>query len=323
MMNKSAIKNYAVWARKELMKQVAQKAFEYGVTETSVPDQNVDSIHGRLLSNQEKNELKQLVSQIKKYGYDHVIEEVAYTWFNRFIALRFMEVNNYLPQRIRIFTNENNEFKPELLNEAIHVELEGLDQTKVFDMIEQNDRDSLYKYLLLCLCNDMKQYLPDMFTSIEDYKALLMPDNLLREDSVLGKLIEDIDEDSWLNQVQIIGWLYQYYNAELKDAVMKKKNYTKDEIPAATQLFTPDWIVRYMTENSLGRLWIDGHPDFDHREWKYYLEEAKQEPEVVKQLEGIKAEHAKLNPEDITVIEIILAYLIQRAGIIKKCAFAV
>ena len=303
MMNKSAIKNYAVWARKELMKQVAQKAFEYGVTETSVPDQNVDSIHGRLLSNQEKNELTQLVSQIKKYGYDHVIEEVAYTWFNRFIALRFMEVNNYLPQRIRIFTNENNEFKPELLNEAIHVELEGLDQTKVFDMIEQNDRDSLYKYLLLCLCNDMKQYLPDMFTSIEDYKALLMPDNLLREDSVLGKLIEDIDEDSWLNQVQIIGWLYQYYNAELKDAVMKKKNYTKDEIPAATQLFTPDWIVRYMTENSLGRLWIDGHPDFDHREWKYYLEEAKQEPEVVKQLEGIKAEHAKLNPEDITVID--------------------
>lgn len=307
MMNKSAIKNYAVWARKELMKQVAQKAFEYGVTETSVPDQNVDSIHGRLLSNQEKSELRQLISQIKKYGYDHVIEEVAYTWFNRFIALRFMEVNNYLPQRIRVFTNENNEFKPELLKGALYVELEGLDQSKVFDMIEQNDRDSLYKYLLLCLCNDMKQYLPDMFTSIEDYKALLMPDNLLREDSVLGKLIKDIDEDSWLNQVQIIGWLYQYYNTELNNLVydgsMSKARLSKDLVPAATTIYTPDWVVKYMVENSLGKLWIEGHPDFDHSKWKYYLGEAEQKENVAKQLCAIKADHSKLTPEDLKVID--------------------
>ena len=302
-MNKNAIKNYAVWARTELMKQVAQKAYEYGVTKSSLPDYNTDNVNGRLLSIVEKKQLNELIREVKKNGYDHVIEEVAYTWFNRFIALRYMEVNNYLPQRIRVFTNDNNEFEPDLLTDAIHVELDGLDKQKVFDYIEENKQEELYKYLLLTLCNDMKQYLPDMFTSIKDYKTLLFPDNLLKEDSALAKLITDIDEDSWTDQVQIIGWLYQYYNSELKDTVMKKKNYTKDDIPAATQLFTPDWIVRYMTENSLGRLWLDGHPNFDHSEWKYYLEEAEQEPEVIEQLNKIKEEHAKLRPEEIKVID--------------------
>lgn len=302
-MNKNAIKNYAVWARTELMKQVAQKAYEYDVTESSLPGYNTDNVNGRLLTGDEKKQLNELITEVKKNGYEHVIEEVAYTWFNRFIALRYMEVNNYLPQRIRVFTNDNNEFKPDLLTDAIHVELDGLDKQKVFDYIEENKQEELYKYLLLTLCNDMNQYLPDMFTSIKDYKTLLFPDNLLKEDSVLAKLITDIDEDSWTDQVQIIGWLYQYYNSELKDIVMKKKNYTKDDIPAATQLFTPDWIVRYMTENSLGRLWLDGHPDFDHSEWKYYLEEAEQEPEVIGQLNKIKEEHAKLKPEDIKVID--------------------
>ena len=302
-MNKNAIKNYAVWARTELMKQVAQKAYEYDVRESSLPGYNTDNVNGRLLTGDEKKQLNELITEVKKNGYEHVIEEVAYTWFNRFIALRYMEVNNYLPQRVRVFTNDNNEFKPDLLTDAIHVELDGLDKQKVFDYIEENKQEELYKYLLLTLCNDMNQYLPDMFTSIKDYKTLLFPDNLLKEDSVLAKLITDIDEDSWTDQIQIIGWLYQYYNSELKDIVMKKKNYTKDDIPAATQLFTPDWIVRYMTENSLGRLWLDGHPNFDHSEWKYYLAEAKQEPEVIEQLNKIKEEHAKLKPEDIKVID--------------------
>lgn len=302
-MNKTAIKSYAVWARVELIKQVTQKAFEYGVTKTSAPSLNEESINGRLLSNEEKKQLNELITEVKKNGFFHVIEEVAYTWFNRFIALRYMEVNNYLPQRVRVFTNENNEFKPELLTEAIHIDLNGLDKQKVFDYIEHNSQEDLYKYLLLTICNDMNQYLPDMFTSISDYKTLLMPDNLLKEDSVLAKMISDIDEDSWNDQVQIIGWLYQYYNSEPKDAVMKKKNYEKDDIPAATQLFTPDWIVRYMTENSLGRLWIDGHPNFNHSNWKYYLEEAEQKPEVIEQLNKIKEEHSKLKPEDIKVID--------------------
>lgn len=302
-MNKSAIKTYAVWARTELIKLVTQRAYEYEVTKYNTPAYNTDSVHGRPLENEEKKQLNELIDEVNKHGFEHVIEEVAYTWFNRFIALRYMEVNNYLPQKVRVFTNENNEFKPELLTDAIHVELDGLDKQRVFDFIEHNNQEDLYKYLLLALCNDMNQYLPDMFASISDYKSLLMPNNLLREDSIIGKMITDIDEDSWNDQVQIIGWLYQYYNSELKDIVMKKKNYTKDDIPAATQLFTPDWIVRYMTENSLGRLWLDGHPDFDHSNWKYYLEEAEQEPEVLEQLKKIREEHAKLKPEDIKMID--------------------
>ena len=302
-MNKSSIKNYAVWARNELIERVSQKAYEYGVTESSIPAINTETINGRLLSQEEKKQLNELIREVKTNGFHHVIEEVAYTWFNRFIALRFMEVNNYLPQRVRVFTNENNEFKPEILTEAIHIEIDGLDKQKVFDYIEKNNEEELYKYLLLTLCNDMNAYLPDMFTSIKDYKTLLFPNNLLREDSVLDKLVKDIDEDDWKEQVQIIGWLYQYYNSELKDIVMKKKNYTKDDIPAATQLFTPDWIVRYMTENSLGRLWVDGHPNFKHDNWKYYLEEALQEKEVEEKLKKIREEHSKLKPEDIKVLE--------------------
>lgn len=302
-MNKTAIKNYAVWARNELIKQVTQKAYEYEVTKDSVPSLNIVSVNGRLLSNDEKNQLNDLIVQVNKYGFIHVVEEIAYTWFNRFIALRYMEVNNYLPQKVRIFTNENNEFKPEILTEAIHLDLDNLDKQKVFGYIQNNNQEDLYKYLLLTICNDMNKYLPDMFTSIKDYKALLLPDNLLKEDSVLDKLIKDIDEDSFKDQVQIIGCMYQSYNSELKDIVMKKKEYSKDDIPAVTQLFTPDWIVRYMVENSLGRLWVDGHPNFNHNNWKYYLEEAEQEPEVIEQLTKIKEEHAKLKPEDIKVLE--------------------
>lgn len=174
-MNKNAIKSYAVWARTELMKQVSQKAYEYGVTENSLPELNTDTINDRLLSSGEKSQLNELVREVRKNGFEHVIEEVAYTWFNRFIALRYMEVNNYLPRdlRVRVFTNENNEFKPEILSEALHLEMNGLDKQKVFDYIEQNKQEELYKYLLLTLCNEMNEYLPYMFTSINDYKTLL------------------------------------------------------------------------------------------------------------------------------------------------------
>lgn len=272
-MNKNAIKNYAVWARTELMKQVAQKAYEYNVTESSLPDYNTDNVNGRLLTSDEKKQLNELIIEVKKNGYEHVIEEVAYTWFNRFIVLRYMEVNNYLPQRIRVFTNDNNEFKPDLLTDAIHVELDGLDKQKVFDYIEENKQEELYKYLLLTLCNDMKQYLPDMFTSIKDYKTLLFPDNLLKEDSVLAKLITDIDEDSWTDQVQIIGWLYQYYIQMPKDELIHaKKQYRNDDVPFVTQLFTPDWIVRYLVENTLGNYYVRKNPNTDLiNDWKYFI----------------------------------------------------
>lgn len=274
-MNKSSIKNYAVWARTELIKLVTQKAYEYEVTKERTPSYNVDSVHGRLLDPEEKKQLNELIREVKKNGYDHVIEEVAYTWFNRFIALRYMEVNNYLPQRIRVFTNDSNEFKPDLLTDAIHVELDGLDKQKVFDYIEESKQEELYKYLLLTLCNDMNQYLPDMFTSIkkQDYKILLLPDNLLKEDGVLARLIKDIPEEDWndknvnsdepTNAITIIGWMYQYYISKRHDEVINilKGTVKKEDIPAATELFTTDWVARYMVDNSLGRYWIERNPD--------------------------------------------------------------
>lgn len=276
-MNKTAIKNYAIWARNELIKQVTQKAYEYEVTKDSAPSLNTVSVNGRLLSNEEKNQLNDLIVQVNKYGFIHVVEEIAYTWFNRFIALRYMEVNNYLPQKVRVFTNENNEFKPEILTEAIHLDLDNLDKRKVFNYIQNNNQEDLYKYLLLSLCNDMNKYLPDMFTSIKDYKALLLPDNLLKEDSVLDRLIKDIDEDSFRDQVQIIGWMYQYYISERHDEVINilKGTVKKEDIPAATQLFTTDWVVCYMVDNSLGRYWIERNPNSGLRNKLKFLATSK------------------------------------------------
>lgn len=289
-MNKSAIKNYAVWARTELIKLVTQKAYEYEVTKESTPSYNVDSVHGRLLDPEEKKQLNELIHEVKKNGFDHVIEEVAYTWFNRFIALRYMEVNNYIPQRVRIFTNEKNEFKPELLSEAIHLDMDGLDKQRVLDYIENNDQEALYKYLLLTICNDMNQYLPDMFTSISDYKTLLFPDNLLKEDGVLARLIKDIDQDSWNDQVQIIGWLYQYYIQMPKDELIHaKKQYKNEDVPFVTQLFTPDWVVRYMVENSLGNYYLKINPNTElYKDWKYFIKNNSTQEFNHKKLEDIK-----------------------------------
>lgn len=290
-MNKNAIKSFAVWARTELMKQVSQKAYEYGVTENSLPELNTDTINDILLSSDEKSQLNELVREVRKNGFEHVIEEVAYTWFNRFIALRYMEVNNYLPRgvNVRLFPNENNVFKPEILSEALHLEMNGLDTQRVFDYIEQNKEEKLYKYLLLTLCNEMNVYLPCMFTSINDYKTLLFPDNLLKDDSVLARLISDIDEDSWLDQVQIIGWLYQYYIQMPKDKLIHaKKQYKTDDVPFVTQLFTPDWIVRYLVENTLGNYYVRMNPETDLTEnWEYFIKNNSSSDDIQK-LEDIK-----------------------------------
>jgi hypothetical protein len=276
-MNKTAIKNYATWAREELMERVEQKAYEYGVTEETVPSYHTETIHGRILSYEEQNQLDELIKEVNKNGFHHVVEEVAYTWFNRFIALRFMEVNNYLPQRIRVFTNEKNEYKPEILTEAIHVELKGLDKQKVYDYLENNDQEELYKYLLLTTCNDMNAYLPEMFTSIKDYKTLLFPNNLLREGSVIDRLIKDIPVEDFQDQVQIIGWLYQYYVSERHNQVVNisKGTVKKEDIPAATELFTTDWVVRYMVDNSLGRYWIERNSNSPLKDKLQYLATSK------------------------------------------------
>lgn len=307
-MDKNAIKKYAVWARRELIERVAKKALQYGIEEKNILDVNADSIGGKLLSASEKKQRQALIAQINDKGYEQVMEEVAYTWFNRFSALRFMEVNGYLPTHVRVFTDDANNFKPQILAEAIHLEMDGLDMDKVFELKDTNQTDELYKYLLITQCNSLNKILPGMFQKISDYTELLLPDNLLREGSVIEQMITLIEEENWKDAVQIIGWLYQYYNSEKKDEVFAalKKNVkiTKENIPAATQLFTPDWIVRYMVENSLGRLWLEGHPNEGLKSnWKYYLDEAEQEADVQAQIDKIRDEYKNIKPEEIKCID--------------------
>ena len=327
-MDKNAIKKYAVWARTELITRVSLKGVEYGITEDNMEDVNVDSVGGKVLTDDEKKQRQALIAEINDKGYKQVMEEVAYTWFNRFSALRFMEVNGYLPSHVRIFTDEENNFKPQIITEAIHLNLDGLDMEKVYELKEAEKTEELYKYLLIVQCNALNKILPGMFQKIADYTELLLPDNLLREGSVIQQMIELIPEADWKDAVQIIGWLYQYYNSEKKDdvfaALKKNVKITKENIPAATQLFTPDWIVRYMVENSLGRLWLEGHPDVKEQllpteeeqsayaagnrapedtKWHYYLEEAEQEPEVQAQLTEIRKEYAALTPDQLKVID--------------------
>ena len=307
-MNKNAIQKFAIWARNELIAQVSQRAYQYGIDESGFGDASADTLNGRLLTAEEKSQRQELIKQIKEKGYKQVMEEVAYTWFNRFIALRFMEVNNYLPSHIRVFSDASGAFKPEILNDVLHLDLPGLDSGKVAEYIESNDTEALYRYLLLTQCNALNSALPVMFERMGGYTEMLLPNNILRQDSVLGHMVSDIPEEDWQDAVQIIGWLYQYYNTELKDdtfAQLKKNvKITKERIPAATQLFTPDWIVRYMVENSLGRLWLEGHPNAElHDGWKYYLDEAEQEPEVEAQLVKLREEYKTIKPEEIKVID--------------------
>ena len=307
-MNKNAIQKFAIWARNELIAQVSQRAYQYGIDESGFGDASADTLNGRLLTAEEKFQRQELIKQIKEKGYQQVMEEVAYTWFNRFIALRFMEVNNYLPSHIRVFSDASGAFKPEILNDVLHLDLPGLDSGKVAEYIESNDTEALYRYLLLTQCNALNSALPVMFERMGGYTEMLLPNNILRQDSVLGHMVSDIPEEDWQDAVQIIGWLYQYYNTELKDdtfAQLKKNvKITKERIPAATQLFTPDWIVRYMVENSLGRLWLEGHPNAElHDGWKYYLDEADQEPEVEAQLAKLREEYKTIKPEEIKVID--------------------
>lgn len=308
-MNKTAIQKFAVWARGELLAQVKQRAYNYGVTAGGCADADAAAVGGRALTAREQALRRELVDAVQSRGYDAVAEEAAYTWFNRFAALRYMEVNDYLPTHVRVFSNAAGAFEPEILREALHLDLPGLDRARVAGYIERNETEALYRYLLLTQCNALGEALPQLFEPIAGYTALLCPGNLLRPDSVPARMVADIPEADWTDQVQIIGWLYQYYNAEVKDetfALLKKNvKITKERLPSATQLFTPDWIVRYMVENSLGRLYVEGQLTEAARAekeqalaaelgWRYYLPEAAQEPQVRAQLDRLTAGPAAL-----------------------------
>lgn len=299
-MDKNAIKKYAVWARNELIERVSQKADQYEISADADP--NADYAHGVLLTADEKKQRAALIGQVKEKGQDQVMEEVAYTWFNRFSALRFMEVNNYLPSRVRVFTDADGSFKPEILAEAIHLELDGLDMEKVYALKDANDDDALFKYLIITQCSALSGVLPGMFQKIADYTELLFPDNLLRKGSVIERMISDIPESDWNisegGQVEIIGWLYQYYISEKHEEVIKvigKKSIKAQDIPAATQLFTTDWVVRYIIDNSVGRYWIERNPESNLKNELEYFVTPKDG--VIPQV------NEKITPEQLTVFD--------------------
>lgn len=264
-MDKNAIKKYAVWARKELIEKVSQKALKYGIEDGKKLDSSLDSVNGILLSRSEKMQRQALITRVKSEGYSQVIEEVAYTWFNRFIALRFMEVNGYLPSHVRVFSDENGKFVPKILAEALHVEIPGLDVDYVMKLKTDSNDEELFSYLLIAQCNALYEVLPYLFSKIEDYTELLLPDYLLRDGSVIERLVNDIPEDNFdINsdngQIEIVGWMYQYYISEKHEEVVDPlygKTIEKKDLPAATQLFTTDWVVRYIVDNSLGKYWIE------------------------------------------------------------------
>lgn len=310
-MDKSAIKKFAIAARKRLIEQVKQKAFEIGITADRIEQyEEVDGyviVHGKARNGEFKKQREQLISAIESKGYEQVMEEMAYTWFNRFISLRFMEVNGYLPIGVRVLSSEEpSRTEPDVFREVVAVSKHlSLNLDKVFELQDQGDDEELFKYIILKLCNVLHEVLPFMFEKINDYSELLFPSNLLIEDSVVRQMVTTIPEEDW-QEVEIIGWLYQFYVSEKKDEVFaglkKNKKISKENIPAATQLFTPKWIVQYMVENSVGRLWMESHPESKAVDnWRYYLEPVEQEPEVQVRLDALR--NPNLSPEDITVMD--------------------
>lgn len=322
-MDKSAIKSFAIEARKILMKSAITQAGFYGVSKDGCvqPTQKgagfevyrtIAGTDNRIFGDDIKRREK-LVRAVEEKGFDQVIEETAYTWFNRLIAIRFMEVNGYLPTRTRVLSSETGSNAPDLMSQYMDVDLDmTMDELeKVQTCVRENRYDDAFALLFVKQCNALNDILPELFEKTTDYMELLLKLSYT-SDGVVRMLVDTIPESNFdieqEGQIEIIGWMYQYYNTELKDdtfALLKKNvKITKERIPSATQLFTPDWIVRYMVENSLGRLWVEGHPDEDLKaNWKYYLEEAEQEADVQAQLEEIRKEYKNLNPEDIKVID--------------------
>lgn len=306
-LNKSAIKNFAVNARKWLIDAITNKAFEVGITADGKPADIIESsdgivINGKIFNKEVKTQRERLIQKIEDTSFEHVVDEVAYTWFNRFIALRFMEVNNYLDHDLKILSSQN---PTAVASKAINY-FDKLNKEEIRDLSLNNRDEELYKKLIIAQCNALYDKIPFLFEKISDCTELLFPIGLLKHDSVIKEMLE-ITEDDW-KEVEIIGWLYQYYISEKKEKIdyelknVKNRKVEKEDLPAKTQLFTPKWIVQYMVENSLGQLWLESHPDKElQSQWKYYLEPVEQEEKVKEYLE--KTVNKDLKPEDIKLID--------------------
>ena len=338
-MNKTVIKNFAIWARSKLIADITYHAGLLGITEKGIapalPQSTKEvqffdigtkdymTVRGKAIQQRDAFvaaiQAKQAdVGYVEAYRF--VVEKVAYTWFNRLIAIRFMEVNDYLPGCVRVLSSGNaGKAEPDMVTRLFDTDLSftAQEQDKIMGMKDDNRLDELFRMLFIRQCQKLHEILPGLFDAQgiehpDSYLELLLTISFTDKDGVLWHLVHDISEDDFNvekeGQVEIIGWMYQYYNTEPKNQVFTnlKKNIkiSKDSIPAATQLFTPYWIVRYMVENSLGRLWVEGHPNEElKKNWKYYLEEAKQEPHVQAQLGEIRKNYAALRPEDLKAIE--------------------
>lgn len=329
-MNKNAIKKFAINARNKLIASVTDKAGMLGITPDNCSEAITKGADFEVymtaagteitLNKKQCEQRRKLVDRIHTRGFEAVVEEVAYTWFNRICAIRFMEVNDYMyPVRVRVLSSEKEgKNEPDIVTMAPDIDWNFTDKEKeeIIDAKMNNRLDDLFRMLFIKQCNLLHEVLPGLFEETEDYTEMLLNISFTNEDDVIRMLVDGIEEKDFnittvdedgknAGQVEIIGWLYQYYNTEPKNkAFAKKGKITKEEIPAVTQLFTPDWIVRYMVENSLGRMWIEGHFDDELKsKWKYYLDEAKQEESVQQELDKIKAEYAALKPEDIKLID--------------------
>ena len=345
-MNKTKIKNFAVWARKKLIDDIKYKAKMIGITDEGISEklpQSTNNLHFYDVGTKDYSEIsgieikqrEALVNEIKsreenfesyKEAFDSIVEETAYTWFNRLIAIRFMEVNDYLPSGVRVLSSENKDKnEPDFVTKPFETDLEFTsdEYDKIIKLKDENKPDELFRKLFIKQCNKLHEILPELFEKLDDYSELLLTISFTDKDGIVYRLVHGIEEGDFNiekeGQVEIIGWLYQYYNIEPKAKVFAKpkgEKISKEEIPAATQLFTPDWIVRYMVENSLGRLWQERNMaqndhDIGHWEdnnylrghWKYYIQEAEQEESVQRQLEKIRKEYKNITPESIKVID--------------------
>lgn len=309
-MDKRGLQTYSTWAKENLENQIEVSLKALGINDENNIKQakkvgDVTTIEGDPTSYPADlfGKRERIIDLVKRQGYQNVIEEFAYTWFNRFVALRFMEVHGFLPHGFRVLSNPAGGIEPEILKNLNLVKDDlRLDMDLCAEYKQQGKIEELFRHILIKQCNVLSGILPMLFSSDMGYLELLLPTNLLKGDTVITRLNE-IPEAAFMEDVEIIGWMYQFYISSKKDAVYaSKKTITKDTLPAVTQLFTPDWIVRYMAQNSVGRLWLESYPNSTLRsEMKYYVEDAEQTEEVQKKIDEIK--YKNVNPEDIRIIE--------------------
>ncbi|WP_297149484.1 BREX-1 system adenine-specific DNA-methyltransferase PglX [uncultured Ellagibacter sp.] len=293
-MNDTAIKNFCTWARNALIEQVETRMRRFSVVEANTLPEDATSVDGVPLSPDEQRQRAELLRLQREVGHAALAERAAYTWFNRLVAIRFMELHDYLPCRVRMLSADDGSFAPQVLKCALDVQIEGLDAARVMELMQAGDDEALFRCLFLAQCDELSSCIPGVFDRVGSAMELLLPDGLLRQDSVLDRLVTSIPEEDW-ERVEILGWMYQYYNAEVKDAFFKSKaKETPDTIGPATQLFTPEWIVRYMVENSLGRLWMLNFPESTLcQKWDYYIAPDAEHEDFIR-IDG---------PEDITLCD--------------------